>query len=203
MLAININDHRQGEDNPMQDRNPMHRPTDPINPTVGRWIEQVGRVRDEAIPDFPQSPAEDSLLFAFTELGEALDAQLRQRPAYLRNHQREHVLGGELAQTLHMLACTVRAVGRRDYTELEPAERHGLVYTALALRHMTEALDILLLRLYPATWDEAEVCAHLERSMMAVAAIARTAGLNPEVELEREHRRMVLRQESRRRKKGA
>jgi len=52
---------------------------------------------------WPTPNREDSLAFAFTEIGEAVDAQLRQNPVYNRNHDKNVDVESELADCLIML----------------------------------------------------------------------------------------------------
>ena len=52
---------------------------------------------------WPTPSCADSLAFAFTEIGEAVDAQLRQNPVYNRNHDKNVDVESELADCLIML----------------------------------------------------------------------------------------------------
>jgi len=52
---------------------------------------------------WPTPSCADSLAFAFTEIGEAVDAQLRQNPVYNRNHDKNVDVDSELADCLIML----------------------------------------------------------------------------------------------------
>jgi len=52
---------------------------------------------------WPTPNREDSLAFAFTEIGEAVDAKLRQNPIYNRNHDKNINVENELADCLIML----------------------------------------------------------------------------------------------------
>lgn len=59
---------------------------------------------------WPTPNREDSLAFAFTEIGEAIDARLRQNPVYNRNHDKNTNVDDELADCLIML---LTAMGRK------------------------------------------------------------------------------------------
>lgn len=63
----------------------------------------VWAFRRETEHVFPVPSRLDSLYFAFTEAGEALDAYLRQNGDYKRNRDRQHSVEREFAQALMML----------------------------------------------------------------------------------------------------
>lgn len=57
---------------------------------------------------------EDSLLFALTEIGEALDASLRMDPRYSRNRDRTMSVKDEMADAVIMLVRAATAIFERD-----------------------------------------------------------------------------------------
>jgi hypothetical protein len=71
----------------------------------------VWRYRTELEPYWPTPTVEDALLFALTELGEAVDAHLRTKPEYARNNTKELSELDELADFALML---LTAMGK-DY----------------------------------------------------------------------------------------
>lgn len=69
----------------------------------------VWRYRAELEPYWPTPTTEDALLFAFTELGEAVDAHLRSKPEYARNRDKDLSVLDELADCALMV---LTALGR-------------------------------------------------------------------------------------------
>lgn len=63
----------------------------------------VWRYRAELEPYWPTPTTEDALLFAFTELGEAIDAALRTKGKYARNRDKDLSVLDELADCAMML----------------------------------------------------------------------------------------------------
>lgn len=79
---------------------------------------EIWRFREQAAAWWPTPSVGDSLRFAFTEMGEALDARLRDNPVYARNHARERQIDEELAQCAIMLMTALGPdwrYGRIDY----------------------------------------------------------------------------------------
>ena len=76
---------------------------------INERIEQAkrgrtGLMRDRTAAAFPQPGIIDSMLYAETEMGEMLDAILRERrPADVRNNERNHDPINELGQAIVML----------------------------------------------------------------------------------------------------
>ncbi len=62
----------------------------------------VWDARKELEPYWPTPTTEDALLFAFTELGEAVDAHLRSKPEYARNRDKDLSVLDELADVALM-----------------------------------------------------------------------------------------------------
>ena len=80
---------------------------------------ELWALRDELEPHWPTPNALDSLRFAVTECGEAMDAYLRTKGGYSRNHAKEPDIYGELADTALMLFS---ALGREhQYATRQPA----------------------------------------------------------------------------------
>lgn len=69
----------------------------------------VWRYRAELEPYWPTPNTEDALLFAFTELGEAIDAHLRTKGDYARNRDKDLSVLDELADCAMMLLTAVGA----------------------------------------------------------------------------------------------
>lgn len=65
------------------------------------------RVRYEKV--YPWPPDEHCRYFAFTEMGEVIDAYMRSFPEYKRNHDRESDIHSELADLFIMLVSASRA----------------------------------------------------------------------------------------------
>lgn len=63
----------------------------------------VWEARKELEHVWPTPTTEDALLFAFTELGEAIDAYLRTKPQYARNNAKDLDVLDELSDTCLML----------------------------------------------------------------------------------------------------
>ena len=63
----------------------------------------VWRFRAEMADVWPTPDTLDSLRFAFTEAGEAMDAYLRTKGGYARNHERQPTVNEELADCALML----------------------------------------------------------------------------------------------------
>ena len=78
----------------------------------------VWRFRAEMNGVFPTPGRDDSLVFAFTEVAEALDALMRENPVYKRNNDKEHTIERELAQCAMMLLTAVPS-GFRDWDSLD------------------------------------------------------------------------------------
>lgn len=68
-----------------------------------RLHKMVWDFRQDMEDYFPTPNQKDSLAFAFTEIAEAVDAQLRQNPTYKRNNEKAHTVERELAQCAMML----------------------------------------------------------------------------------------------------
>lgn len=84
---------------------------DNIAGTLKLCHEIVWRYRDELKDVWKIPTTEDALLFAFTELGEAIDAHLRSKPEYARNRDKDLSVLDELADCAMML---LTALGK-DY----------------------------------------------------------------------------------------
>lgn len=65
--------------------------------------EIVEQYRAELDPIWPRPDIQDSLLFAYTELGEAVDADLRNNETYQRNREKNNDVLDELADCAIML----------------------------------------------------------------------------------------------------
>lgn len=76
---------------------------------LSTWHFWTWRFRTEVEDNFPTPPRDDSLAFAYTEVAEALDAQLRQNPRYKRNNDKAHSIERELTQCAMMLLTAVPA----------------------------------------------------------------------------------------------
>ena len=68
-----------------------------------RMHRLVCQFREDTAAVFPEPGVRDSLRFAVTEAGEALDAHLRTNGEYKRNRDKDHSEHRELAQALFML----------------------------------------------------------------------------------------------------
>lgn len=68
-----------------------------------RMHRMVWTFREDTAAVFLVPPQHDSLRFAVTECGEALDAHLRTNATYKRNRDKDHSEHRELAQALMML----------------------------------------------------------------------------------------------------
>ncbi len=71
--------------------------------TLKRCHEIVWTYRRELEDVWPTPSTEDALLFAVTELGEAIDAHLRSKPQYARNRAKDLDVLDELADCAMML----------------------------------------------------------------------------------------------------
>lgn len=67
----------------------------------------VWAFRAEMEEHFPTPGQDDSLAFAFTEIAEAIDAELRKNPLYKRNNDKAHTVERELTQCAMMLLTAV------------------------------------------------------------------------------------------------
>lgn len=74
-----------------------------LTETLKRCHEIVWTYRRELEHVWPTPSTEDALLFAFTELGEAIDAHLRSKPEYARNRDKDMDVLDELADCAMML----------------------------------------------------------------------------------------------------
>ena len=100
-----------------------------------RMHRMVWTFREDTQAVFPVPNKQDSLRFAVTEAGEALDAHLRNNGTYKRNQDKDHSEARELAQCLMMLYT---AYGNREYRgEWWPDESITVdeVFFAVALAH--------------------------------------------------------------------
>lgn len=70
----------------------------------------VWQYRAELEPYWPTPTTDDALLFAFTELGEAVDAHLRSKPEYARNRDKDLDVLDELADCAMMLLTALEDV---------------------------------------------------------------------------------------------
>lgn len=70
---------------------------------IEKLHQMVWSFRTETQHVFPVPNRLDSLYFAYTEAGEALDAYLRQNGDYKRNRDRQHNVEREFAQCVFML----------------------------------------------------------------------------------------------------
>lgn len=82
-----------------------------IAETLRECHQIVWQYRAELKDVWPTPTTEDALLFALTELGEAVDAHLRSKPQYVRNRDKDLSVLDELADCAMML---ITAWGR-DY----------------------------------------------------------------------------------------
>ena len=78
-----------------------------MNATIQELHKLVWEFRREMQDYFPTPNQADSIKFAFTEVGEALDAELRQNPLYKRNNEKAHSVERELTQCAMMLLTAV------------------------------------------------------------------------------------------------
>ena len=102
-----------------------------------RMHRLVWQFREDTADVFPVPPQHDSLRFAVTECGEALDAHLRENGTYKRNRDKDHSERSELAQALMMLYT---AYGPRSFFgEWWPDDEVGIddvcFATVMALRY--------------------------------------------------------------------
>jgi len=74
-----------------------------ITDTLRECHRIVWQYRAELESAWPTPTTEDALLFAFTELGEAVDAHLRSKPEYARNRDKDLDVLDELADCAMML----------------------------------------------------------------------------------------------------
>lgn len=74
-----------------------------IEPTLRECHRIVWQYRAELEAYWPTPTTEDALLFAFTELGEAIDAHLRSKAEYARNRDKDLSVLDELADCALML----------------------------------------------------------------------------------------------------
>ena len=89
-----------------------------------RMHRLVWTFREDTGDVFPVPSQHDSLRFAVTEAGEALDAHLRNNGTYKRNRDKDHSEYRELAQALMMLYT---AYGHRPfYGEWWPDDNTGI-----------------------------------------------------------------------------
>ena len=70
--------------------------------------KELWALRDELEPNFPTPPPLDALRFSVCEYSEALDAYLRIKGGYKRNHAKEPDIYGELADCALMLMTALR-----------------------------------------------------------------------------------------------
>ena len=78
------------------------------------WHEMVWQFRDAVEHNFPTPNRSDSLAFAFTEVAEAIDAQLRQNSSYQRRSEKSHSVEQELTQCAMMLLTAVSQNNGQD-----------------------------------------------------------------------------------------
>ena len=102
-----------------------------------RMHAMVWQFREDTADVFPVPSQHDSLRFAVTECGEALDAHLRENGTYKRNRDKDHSERSELAQALMMLYT---AYGPRSFFgEWWPDDEVGIddvcFATVMALRY--------------------------------------------------------------------
>lgn len=91
-----------------------------ITETLRECHAIVWRYRAELEHVWPTPNTEDALLFAFTELGEAIDAHLRTRDTYARNRDKSLDVLDELADCAMMLLTALGA----DYGFPDNIERN-------------------------------------------------------------------------------
>lgn len=104
----------------------------------------VWRYRAELEPYWPTPSTGDALLFAFTELGEAVDAHLRSKPEYARNRDKDLSVLDELADCAMMLLTALPNVSDVwQYERIRTAPEWGCV-----AKHIGLAMD-----LQPTKWD--------------------------------------------------
>lgn len=130
----------------------------------------VWRYRAELEHVWPTPTTEDALLFAFTELGEAVDAHLRSKPEYARNRDKELSVLDELADCAMMLltALTMPSFAPNVIvTSLaQMAHLAGFIVAANERRgSCLEQIDMLLFAIatYPGMDLPARLTARLER----------------------------------------
>lgn len=85
--------------------------TDNIADTLKECHRIVWAYRQQLEDVWPTPTTEDALLFAFTELGEAIDAHLRSKDVYARNRDKDLSVLDELADCAMML---LTALGAHD-----------------------------------------------------------------------------------------
>lgn len=90
----------------------------------------VREFREDMHLYFPAPSREDCMAFAVTEVGEAVDAVLRQNPLYKRNNSKRHNVEAELAQTAMMLLSTIPFSYINTDWLPRPEERWELKYIA-------------------------------------------------------------------------
>lgn len=135
--------------------------------------EAVWSLRRSAATWWPTPPTGDALRFAFCEAGEALDALLRENPAYARNHARERLVEEELVQCAIMLMTALGEDWR--YGHIDCAFPDGRAWTDEVARCVGLALAEFVAAPQAPTWRVwAEV---------ALIAIARQVGMEEVPEL--------------------
>lgn len=107
----------------------------PLTVVAADTHRAVWATRARIVDRWPTPDYVDSLRFAVSEVGEALDAQLRTDATYRRNHERASSVQEELADVAIMLAT---ALG-----EWLPADLFGRAATARAILGCSNDLDSL------------------------------------------------------------
>jgi hypothetical protein len=93
---------------------------------------ELWALRDELEPHWSTPSMLDSLRFAFTEAGEAMDAYLRTKGGYKRNHAKGPDVYGELADCALMLMTAMGNKGQHEpYDAYIVGLEWGLDYLAL------------------------------------------------------------------------
>ena len=86
-----------------------------------RMHRLVWQFREDTADVFPVPSQHDSLRFAVTEAGEALDAHLRNNGTYKRNRDKDHSENRELADAYRQIESLQNALdSRKEYRQRLP-----------------------------------------------------------------------------------
>lgn len=108
-----------------------------------KLYDMVWQFRQDTAAVFPVPDRADSLRFAFTEAGEALDAYLRQNGDYKRNRDKAHSVEREFAQCVMMLLTALGPGSLTGKYYPTPDKIDDICYTVARAMIMADNVSII------------------------------------------------------------
>lgn len=109
-------------------------------PIVEELVEEVREFRERMGERFLTPDPMTSILFALTEVGEAIDARLREDPRWKRNREKDHDFPRELAQALLMTLTAMMGVVEEEKQAEKGFSQREILFLGEVLYRLAQAM---------------------------------------------------------------